>query len=153
MHIEILLCACVSSSLNGAHTDTKTLSGVCKLVKSNGNNTKPLLKLAPFFTRSQFIFLNKQGNLHSLYSAVAEQSTTSCYAQKAFSTRHVTADGVNDIQIMSISQKLLQYSIYEYTPYPYLVNRLLTSRDQSKAELHTAKKQCRKHGYLRINYS
>ena len=55
-----------------------------------------------------------------------------------------TADGVNDIQIMTISQKLLQDSTYEYTPYPYLVNRLLTSRDQSKTELCTAK-QCRKH--------
>jgi len=59
--------------------------------------------------------------------------------QKAFSTRHVTTDGVNDIQIMTISRELLHDSIYEYTPYTYLVNRLLTSHDQPKAELYTTK--------------
>jgi hypothetical protein len=73
--------------------------------------------------------------------------------QKAFSAQHITADGVNDIQVMTISHKLLQDTIYECSPYPYLVNSLLTSHDQSKDELYRAKKQRRKHGYLRINYS
>jgi len=62
-------------------------------VKFNGNKTKSLLKLAPLLTRLQLIFLNKQGIPYSLYFMVAEESTTPCYTQKAFSTRHVTADG------------------------------------------------------------
>jgi hypothetical protein len=74
---------------------------------------KILAAAGPFLTRSQLIFLNKHVNPHSLHFTVAEQSATSCYTQKAFSTQHVTAAGVNDIQIMTISQKLLQDSTYE----------------------------------------